>query len=71
MDPIGYVLIAVVLGGLLYNFWRNYRIKAQGIEADGFITRVEETDPYAMAINSAAAETIREVYDYDWSDEIL
>ena len=27
--------------------------------------------PYAMAINSAAAKIIREVYDYDWSDEIL
>lgn len=44
MSPIGYIVIAVVLGGLVYNFFRNNRIKTQGIEADGFITRVEETD---------------------------
>lgn len=44
MDPIGYVIIAVVLGGLAYNLWRNHQISSQGIEADGFITRVEETD---------------------------
>ena len=44
MSPIAYVLIAVVLGGLVYNFIRNNKIKTQGIEVDGFITRVEETD---------------------------
>lgn len=27
--------------------------------------------PYAMAINSATAKQIREVYDYDWSDEVI
>ena len=44
MSPIAYVLIAVVLGGLVYSFIRNNKIKTQGIEVDGFITRVEETD---------------------------
>jgi len=44
MSPIGYVVIAVVLGGLAYNFLRNHTIRSQGIEADGFITRVEERD---------------------------
>ena len=44
MSPIAYVLIAVVLGVLVYNFFRNNQIKTQGIEVDGFITRVEETD---------------------------
>ena len=44
MNPIAYVLIAVVLGVLVYNFFRNNQIKTQGIEVDGFITRVEETD---------------------------
>ena len=44
MSPIAYVLIAVVLCGLVYNFIRNNKIKTQGIEVDGFITRVEETD---------------------------
>ncbi len=44
MNPIGYVIIAVVLGGFAYYFWRNHQIKAQGIEVDAFITRVEETD---------------------------
>ena len=44
MSPIAYVFIAVVLGGLAYNYWRNHQIKTQSIEVDGFITRVEETD---------------------------
>ena len=44
MNPIAYVVIAVILGGLAYNFFRNHTIKTQGIEVDGFITRVEETD---------------------------
>ena len=27
--------------------------------------------PFALAINRATAKQIREVYDYDWSDEVL
>jgi hypothetical protein len=27
--------------------------------------------PYAVAVNGVTAKRIREVYDYDWSDEIL
>ena len=44
MSPIIYIFAAVFIGGLAYNFWRNHQIKSQGIEADGFITRVEESD---------------------------
>ena len=44
MNPISYGLIAVVLGALVFNFWRNHQIKSHGIEADGYITRVEESD---------------------------
>ena len=44
MNPFAYVIIAVLLGGLAFSFWRNHQIKTQGVEADGFITRVEESD---------------------------
>lgn len=41
---IPFVIIALVLGGFGYSFYRNHKIKSQGIEADAFITRVEENE---------------------------
>jgi len=52
------IIIAVVVGGFLYSFYRNHQIKSQGIEADGFITRVEENE------TSDADGTSSITYDY-------
>lgn len=43
-SAIPFIIIAVVAGGFLYSFYRNHTIKSQGIEADAFITRVEENE---------------------------
>ncbi len=41
---IPFMIIAVVVGGFVYSFYRNHVIKSQGMEADAFITRVEENE---------------------------
>ncbi len=41
-NAIPFIIIAVVAGGFFVAFYRNHQIKSQGIEADAFITRVEE-----------------------------
>ena len=38
------IFIVVFAGGIAFAFYRNHIIKSQGIEADAFITRVEERD---------------------------
>lgn len=43
-NVIPFMIIALVLGGFVYSFYRNHTIKSRGIEADAFITRVEENE---------------------------
>lgn len=45
-SPVPYIFIAVVLGLLVYSFFRNSQIKKNGIEADAFVSRVSEQDHY-------------------------
>ena len=52
------IIIAAVLGGFAYSFYRNHIIKTQGIEAEAFITRVEEHD------TTDSDGTISTTYDY-------
>jgi len=57
-NVIPFVIIAVVLGGFVYSFYRNHMIKSQGIEADAFITRVEENE------STDSDGTTSTTYDY-------
>lgn len=43
-SPVPYIFIAVVLGFVGYSLFRNHKIKANGIETDAVISRVEESD---------------------------
>ena len=55
---IPFMIIAVVVGGFVYSFYRNHVIKSQGMEADAFITRVEENE------TTDADGTSGTTYDY-------
>lgn len=57
-NVIPLIIIALVLGGFVYSFYRNHTIKSQGIEADAFITRVEENE------RSDSDGTSSTTYDY-------
>ena len=65
--------ISVMSGfdGTVYGEAMDEDILRYYVKQFGAIRLPKTIHPYAMAINSATAKQIREVYDYDWSDEVI
>ena len=44
MDPIAIIIIVIVASAFLFAIVRMLRVKIKGVEAEGYISRIEETD---------------------------